>query len=225
MKRSEINARMKAAREFFRSMNFFLPPWAAWTPEAWRRALEKDPDSISEIRENLLGWDLTDFGGGNFTKRGLLLFTIRNGNLKNGHPKSYAEKIMVVEDNQETPCHFHFKKMEDIINRGGGRLHLHCWPSGKQGERLDAPLRLQIDGVQRTVAAGEKISLEPGESITLEPGVYHRFYGAGRVLVGEVSRVNDDTCDNRFFEEVGRFPVVEEDEAALYPLATEVAAM
>lgn len=42
-----------------------------------------------------------------------------------------------------------------------------------------------------------------------------------RVLVGEVSMVNDDVTDNRFYLEMGRFPTVEEDEPALYLLGNE----
>ena len=38
------------------------------------------------------------------------------------------------------------------------------------------------------------------------------------MLVGEVSRVNDDRVDNRFLEPVGRFPSVEEDEPPLHLL-------
>jgi D-lyxose ketol-isomerase len=58
------------------------------------------------------------------------------------------------------------------------------------------------------------ISLSPGESIALYQGLYHKFYGEpgkGKVLVGEVSAVNDDHTDNRFHEELGRFPEIEED--------------
>ena len=43
------------------------------------------------------------------------------------------------------------------------------------------------------------------------PGVYHRFWCPGeRVLVGEVSLVNDDNNDNMFYKPVGRFPKIEE---------------
>ena len=45
--------------------------------------------------------------------------------------------------------------------------------------------------------------------------MYHRFYGEkgkGRVLIGEVSMVNDDASDNRFYDKIGRFPEIEEDE-------------
>jgi D-lyxose ketol-isomerase len=51
--------------------------------------------------------------------------------------------------------------------------------------------------------------------------MYHRFYGEagkGTVLVGEVSAVNDDASDNCFREEIGRFPVIEEDEQPMHLL-------
>ncbi len=65
----------------------------------------------------------------------------------------------------------------------------------------------------RTVAAGSVIVLSPGESITLLPYCYHSFWGLEEtVLVGEVSTVNDDNTDNRFYEPIGRFPEIEEDE-------------
>lgn len=35
---------------------------------------------------------------------------------------------------------------------------------------------------------------------------------AAKVLLGEVSKVNDDRIDNRFYEKTGRFPKIEEDE-------------
>ena len=70
---------------------------------------------------------------------GLVLFTIRNGNPRNWETRTgklYAEKIMLVEDGQITPMHFHWKKMEDIINRGGGQLALQLYnatPDGRTG--------------------------------------------------------------------------------------------
>ena len=121
MKRSEINAIMRQADEFIRQQNFYLPPFAYWTPEEWR---QKGPEA-KEIVANRLGWDITDFGRGDFRRSGLFLFTLRNGNPENWKTlqgKLYAEKILIVEENQETPMHFHWSKMEDIINRGGGRL-------------------------------------------------------------------------------------------------------
>jgi D-lyxose ketol-isomerase len=114
--------------------------------------------------------------------------------------------------------------MEDIIVRGGGKLIIQLWASTPDEGLSSQGFSLRIDGVVREVEAGGSIRLEPGESVCLEQGVYHRFYGEegkGRVLVGEVSAVNDDSSDNRFFESAGRFPEIEEDEAPLRLLASD----
>ena len=206
MKRSQINAILRSAQDFFDQHQFKLPPWAAWSPSDWaaRRG------AVKEIVDCQLGWDVTDFGSGDFSRRGLTLFTLRNGK-PGAYSKTYAEKIMVVDDGQETPAHFHFQKAEDIINRGGGQLVMQLWNSDAAEEKAATPVEVSVDGVPRTVEAGGLVVLSPGESICLTPGLYHRFYGEGRVLAGEVSRVNDDFADNRFFETIGRFPRVDED--------------
>jgi D-lyxose ketol-isomerase len=122
--------------------------------------------------------------------------------------------------------HFHWAKMEDIINRGGGNLVIELYNSMPDESFADTPVTLKMDGVERTVEAGGKVVLTPGESICLEQGVYHLFYGEagkGTVLVGEVSMVNDDTSDNCFHEAVGRFPTIEEDVAPLHLLVSDYA--
>ena len=222
MKRSQINAILRSADDFVRARGFYLPPFAHWTPEEWR---QKGPEA-AEIVQNQLGWDITDFGTGYFEKTGLFLFTIRNGsplNLKTGNGKQYAEKILIVDQNQVTPMHFHWNKMEDIINRGGGRLVIQLYNSTPD-EQLDprSDVQVSMDGVVHTVEAGGTIALNPGESITLTPGLYHKFWGEGeRILVGEVSLVNDDHTDNRFAQPAGRFPEIEEDEPPLYLLVND----
>ena len=219
MKRSEINQLIRNSIEFFNEMKFNLPPWAFWTPEEWKGKY----DTCSEIVENMHGWDLTDFGSGDFMKEGLMLFTLRNGNQKRDK-KKYAEKIMIVEENQITPMHFHWSKMEDIINRGGGNLVIDLYKSDKDENFSQEDFEVKIDGITRTIAPGGQVILTPGESICLEQGIYHKFYGEpgkGKVLVGEVSAVNDDSTDNRFYDEVGRFPDIVEDEAPLHLLASD----
>jgi len=131
---------------------------------------------------------------------------------------------MIVEEMQETPTHFHWSKMEDIINRGGGNLVMELFSSDENEGISNENITVKVDGVIRTVPSGGKIILEPGESICLEQGVYHRFYGEpgkGKVFVGEVSEVNDDTSDNRFLEVVGRFPQIIEDEEPLHLLVSD----
>ena len=219
MKRSQINQILQSAQAFFTQHQFHLPPWASWTEADW----QGQGDACREVIDCQLGWDITDFGSGNFSRRGLTLFTVRNGKAGSSYGKTYAEKIMVVDDGQETPLHFHFQKAEDIINRGGGKLLLQLWNSDGQGEKADTSVSVSIDGVRRTLEAGGVVSLAPGESICLTRGLYHRFWGEGKVLVGEVSQVNDDFSDNRFYEAVGRFPSIDEDEAPWRLLVSDYA--
>ncbi len=214
---------MRDAMELFREYKITLPKFTLWSAEEWK----SKGDEVIEIKENMLGWDITDFGCGDFNKVGLLLITLRNGNQKNKekYPKPYAEKLMVVKENQVTPMHFHWNKMEDIINRGGGNLVIKFYNSTKD-EQLDtvSDVTVSIDGVKHTVPAGSEITIKPGESVTMTQGLYHRFWGEegkGSVLVGEVSMCNDDTADNRFYDKVGRFPEIEEDEPPLYLLCNE----
>ncbi len=219
MKRSTINVILRAADAFIRECGFHLPPFAYWTPEEWRA---RGPE-CAEIVTSRLGWDITDFGTGDFAHTGLTLFTLRNGHPSEPARKPYAEKILIVEEGQITPLHFHWRKTEDIINRSGGVLAVQLYASTPD-EHLDEarPITISLDGMQRTVAAGSVITLHPGESVTLPPRLYHAFWGEkGRVLVGEVSSINDDATDNRFLHPIGRFPDIDEDEPPLYLLCTD----
>lgn len=217
MKRSEINQYIQEALDFMDNYQFQLPHWACWSPEEWKTK----GSECSEIRENGIGWDLTDFGSGDFLKEGLTLVTLRNGNLQTGK-KTYCEKIMFVRENQVTPIHFHWKKMEDIINRGGGTLCMRLWYADEQEGLSDKPITAQVDGVTTNIKPGEVFRLSPGQSICYEPYMYHEFWAEGEhCLVGEVSTVNDDVNDNRFLKASGRFPGIEEDVPAEYLLCNE----
>ena len=133
MKRSEINAIIKDFESKLREFKFALPPFLSFTPEEWA---EKGHE-YDEIRDNALGWDITDYGEGHFDTLGLSLITIRNGNVHNSkYTKTYAEKIMMLREGQVSPNHFHWNKMEDIINRGGGNLVFRLWNATKD-EGLD----------------------------------------------------------------------------------------
>lgn len=219
MKRSEINKILLENIEFIDKMNFKLPKFAYFTPEEWQ---EKGHE-YDEIRENMLGWDVTDYGHGDFRNIGLFLFTIRNGNI-NKPWKSYAEKLLISDEDQYSPMHFHHNKMEDIINRGGGNLIVEVYNATEDDQLADTDVTVYIDGHTEIVPAGTKIRLTPGESITLPQRQYHAFWaekGFGKVLIGEVSMVNDDNVDNRFYENQGRFPTIEEDEEPIYLLCNE----
>lgn len=221
MKRSEINKIIREFEALLGEYRFALPPFCHFTPEEW----ETKGHEYDEIRDNALGWDVTDYGEGNYDKLGLALITIRNGNVHNPkYPKVYAEKIMMIKEGQISPNHFHWNKMEDIINRGGADVVFRLWNAdrGNEGKLLDTPVEIFSDGRRYTVPAGSEIVLKPGQSLTLYPYYYHEFTVRGGVsLVGEVSMTNDDNTDNRFYEPIGRFPTVEEDEPAYRLLCTE----
>jgi len=222
MKRSEINEIISEAILLFQKNGCKLPPFAFYTPKDWLNLGEE----ANEIRENWLGWDVTDYGKGDFFTMGLLLFTLRNGNYQKPgqYPKGYAEKLMIVREGQLSPMHFHWEKREDIINKGGGNLQLRLFRANDKGELSERIFSLSTDGIRKSCRPGEIITLEPGESICLEPYIYHEFYAeknSDYVIIGEVSDVNDDENDNRFLEPMDRFPQIEENEPPLHLLCSE----
>ncbi len=221
MKRSEINAVIKRFEQRLQEYRFALPPFLSYTPEEWN-GLGHEYD---EIRDNMLGWDVTDYGMGDYAHLGLALITLRNGNVHNSkYTKCYAEKIMMCDEGQVSPMHFHWNKMEDIINRGGGVIEFTLYRADEKEELSDSDVEICKDGRRFMVPAGQKILLRPGESLTLYPYCYHEFIipkGSDSVLIGEVSMCNDDNTDNRFLKPLGRFPTIQEDEAPYRLLCTE----
>lgn len=212
MKRSEINAAIRRMEALANSSGFVLPPFCAWTPEDWQGKNHE----YDEIRDNMLGWDVTDYGTGDFAQTGFTLITLRNGSITKSDPckKPYAEKLLMLLEGQYSPMHFHWSKMEDIINRGGGTVLIRVYNAAPDETLADTDVTVRKDGRAYTVAAGTQVRLQPGESITICPRLYHDFElepGGGAALLGEVSMTNDDACDNRFYKPCGRFPVIEED--------------
>lgn len=221
MKRSEINAALKKMEAMINKYQFKLPPFCSFTPEDW----QNKGHEYDEIRDNMLGWDITDYGLGDFEHVGFSLITLRNGNIKLGkYTKTYAEKLLYLDEGQAAAMHFHWNKMEDIINRGGGNVLIRVYNSTKEGEFADTGVAIHSDGREYIVPAGTQVRLTPGESITVYPYMYHDFEvekGSGEVLLGEVSMCNDDNTDNRFYEPMGRFPEIEEDETPYRLLCNE----
>ena len=76
--------------------------------------------------------------------------------------KPYAEKLLIVEEGQITPYHFHWSK-------------------------TDVPLA--IDGHRYSVPAGSVVRIKPGESISIQSGMYHKFWAeGGRALAPDAER-------------------------------------
>ena len=84
---------MQRADEFIHSRGFYLPPFAYWSPDDWASKGEE----VSEIVACHLGWDITDFGLGDFKRYGLFLFTVRNGSPENRRQEA-APQLDSVDD-------------------------------------------------------------------------------------------------------------------------------
>ena len=222
MKRSEINAAIVWAKAFLKENGISLPMYADWSCDEWKRNAEK----TDVIRRLMLGWDITDYGCGDFEKIGTVLYTVRNGSYESpdiGVP--YCEKYLILKDGQRLPKHYHVSKTEDIINRAGGLMQVFLWNADPAtGAQLDTDVVVWQDGIRHVYAPGEEILVAPGNSISLTPYVAHIFGpkpGTGDLICGEVSKVNDDLTDNYFMEHTARFPTIEEDEPALHPMCNE----
>lgn len=222
MKRSQINQIIAESDDMMRRFGFTLPPFAYWSPDQFRA----QADAASHVIGARCGWDITDFGSGDFDRLGLFLFTLRNGlltDLSAGQGMCYAEKLLISKQDQVTPMHTHVIKAEDIINRGGATLVVELYGSDDAGNFAeDRGGQVMCDGIARPYAPGERLALAPGQSVTLRPGDWHAFWGEeGDVLVGEVSTVNDDETDNRFRDPVGRFAAIAEDTAPTHLLVSD----
>jgi len=219
--RSLINESIRQAMAVFEEFGFSLPPFAFWTPAEWEsRGPECDP-----LRDAMLGWDVTDFGSGCFAQIGRTLFTLRNGRVRSGKPgKPYAEKLILDPEGQRAPLHYHRSKTEDIINRGGGNILVQLRPCGPDGAADEGRMRIESDGVARTVSAGDILRLKPGQSVTIPPRIFHQFWGeegTGWTVSGEISSVCDDFCDNVFLDPMSRFPAITEDDRPAFLLCHE----
>jgi D-lyxose ketol-isomerase len=189
MKRSEINAAYREARECFLRHGWSLPP----NPR----------------------WDITDFGLGRFAESGLVLINL-------AEEPEYCEKLMFARRGQVTPLHTHRVKKEDIICRHG-ELTLELWSDLPGTPGAAAGVTVRVNSVPQTLRSGEQLILRAGERVTLTPGIFHAFWPSqDETIIGEVSTANDDANDNIFADpEIGRFPEIEEDEAAEIRLLSE----
>lgn len=222
MKRSEVNDILLQADEMMRRFGFTLPPFAYWTPKEFAQ----NAGAARHVIDARCGWDITDYGAGDFGKMGLFLFTLRNGllsDLQAGGGMYYAEKLLISRQDQLSPMHTHVIKAEDIINRGGADLVIELYGSDDVGRFApDRGGQVMCDGLVRDYGPGDKLCLKAGESITLRPGDWHAFWGdGGDVLIGEVSTVNDDETDNIFREPIGRFATIDEDVAPVHLLVSD----
>ncbi len=229
MKRSLIDARIEAMLSFCERHGARLPPFALWRDENYRA----DRTAAARILEGGLGWNIVEFQPGKFAQAGLSVFTLRMGDwrhLSHGRGRLYAEKVLMAEDRQRTPHHYHIVKTEDIVNRGGARFVVELVKVDRAGMPLKERFRALKDVKTLDLGPGDRVTLEPGESLTLDPFVAHAFWAeGGATLAGEVSLANDDRTDNYFLpplplpapiaEDAPRRFITVRDHARLAPVA------
>lgn len=227
--RSIINESIKVALEVTHHFNFFLPAFAYWNIEDWQKA----GNDCIEIKECMLGWDVTDFGSNDFYNIGRVLFTLRNGKFnEKKYPKEYAEKLLIDPQNQRAPSHFHKYKREDIICKAGGNILVQLTKADHKGIPSKQTFTVQVDGCTKRLNPGETIRLTPGTSVTIPPKTIHQFWGEEGTgypingerytLSSEISSVCNDLTDNYFLVDYGvRFPTIEEDQERKYFLCHE----
>ena len=75
MKRSEVNKALRELEAMCEAYHCYLPPFCHFTPKEW----EDKGHEYDEVRDCCLGWDITDYGQGDFDNMGVSLITIRNG--------------------------------------------------------------------------------------------------------------------------------------------------
>ena len=172
-----------------------------------------------------MGWDITDFGSGDYSKVGLLMITLRNGNFSDKkYVKPYAEKTADSRGRAGYAVSLPLEQDGGYHKPRRGNLMIKVYGSNEDETLSYDPVMISKDGRNYEVEAGTVIKVCPGESLAIPSGQYHKFWGeagTGTILVGEVSKVNDDHVDNRFLEAAGRFPEIEEDEEPLYLLYNE----
>jgi len=229
LSRSVINASIDTAKIVYAHFGISLPAFAHWSLADWDVA----GDDAQEIRDCMLGWDVTDFNSGRFAEIGRTLFTLRNGRLNDPrYPKNYAEKLILDPEGQRAPAHYHRSKREDIINRAGGNILVQLTPITPDGGPAAHAHTIVVDGLSRTLGAGETVRLRPGQSLCIPPRTIHQFWGEegtgyridgmGYTVSGEVSSVCDDWNDNVFLAaNSSRFPQLAEDEPRRYHLCHE----
>lgn len=228
LNRSTINQSIAVAKTVFNYFGFHMPPWSDWPYQQWEQA---GPE-YDEVRDCMLGWDVTDFGLGDFSRIGRTLFTMRNGKHNDArYPRPYAEKLILDPENQRAPAHFHVSKREDIICRAGGSIIIRMTSVDGENQPSTQPVISSVDGRRIELGFKETVRLTPGMSITIPPRTVHQFWsekgsgllidGIGYTVSGEVSSVCDDLTDNYFLEATTRFPRINEDEAPRWRLCNE----
>ena len=122
MKRSEINRVVRRMERLAAEHGFCLPPFCGWTPENWAG---RGP-AYDETRDNLLGWDITDYGTGGLPQNGLYPHHAAKRQCEGAGPVSQALR-------------------GEAADTGGGPVLPHALPLEQNGGHYQPGRRLHPD--------------------------------------------------------------------------------
>ena len=75
MKRSYVNELIRKTEAALSENKIALPEFSRFGLKEWEACRSR----MGTVKKTMLGWDITDYGRGEFEKLGTVLFTIRNG--------------------------------------------------------------------------------------------------------------------------------------------------
>ena len=154
MKRSEINRLQREALALFRRVP--LQPAALRTMERGGLAARTRQRRAIAARTRWAGTSPISARAGSASAASSSSASA-TGARAVAEEKPYAEKLLVVGENQETPFHFHKVKMEDIIVRGGGNLMIEFHNPRTAAALPTTPVTVLVDGVAHRLDAGEPL--------------------------------------------------------------------
>lgn len=234
LKRSFINEKFRQAIEAVKRSGYPVPEYMMWSPEDWATKSRE----YQEIVDCQMGWDITDFGSGDFGKDGLVTFNPLNGKYGDArYVRPYGERLCFSwPGSNGGPLHYHRGKMEDLQNWSEGSMYVRHWNVTPYGERdFDSMVMVRIDGRRYMVKPGEIIEVKHHQRICSMPFIAHEGVAVDDVpydpdaLPGfcvELSSVVNDRVDNIYFEPWRKWDVdVIEDEPAQFCRVNEYPAL
>ncbi len=196
MIRPDIENLIDEALVYFKARSIsLLPPNATWDVRQWTDFFQRNPDRLDYFSENGIGWDVSDFGLGDFEKYGGVFYTVHN-NTYSSLPSGFrmAEKWILRNEGQGAPAHYHKIKSEYTTNFGPGNLEVTIGGIFLDGT-IDSTsmVSVEVDHLSDNYTPGDKILLKLGSYIFLPAGTIHSFkVYEDRSIVHEVSSANDD---------------------------------
>jgi len=211
MKRSDVNRAIRETLAFIVASGYqaVLPVKATFNLADWYNLHFHDTanhDEMGHIVQANLGWDVTNFGFGDFNNWGRVLYTLENRSKDYYPDQTFSLKLLNSRPGQKAPMHYHEFKREVIKVLVGQVIMDLCKITGEgRGEgQLD---RYSDNWIRRNdervmIPADTEVVLNPQETLYLQREHGHSFWGGDDPEMGTLSlekaTVNDDVGRQSF---------------------------